>query len=842
LNHGLYLDGYSIKPSKEAILFEDGELNISLYKEQPVVYTFINDHKSHTNLLSFNSENNNIFIRLNQTLQPSDICINFPIAEISYNADLLESFSNFMGDEETLYEIYGHFFMRKVLIGGKLFINFKSAASKQIDSFISLLIWTYNSAKYNKENPFNNLSALSFFPNIKTLKGEVLNTPDKLANWMNDLYQKNIADVISYNNLVPISELRFSTSPEDTFHEKQPGVFNFKERLSLKEWVGDSIYVNLVKWVKEFRLLQGLMINKYLELENNKKIAIDFINIPNVESSNKTYLEMIKPINKLEELLLSNNMHLDESFKNAIRSSYGNKSHSRLDIIKPRTYLKELSSSNNMHLDNSLPDIKGDYTHFRVKCERYKISLNKDDIKSSEEFKLAIEKALESMKPFINLQNVFDEYGYFFPLSIVLGNSLKNILPNSSFSDTFKRIDLESPFESLKSYLNNLNIIYLLTQKGDVIKENDLFNWVQNTNNDLEIIELKNIISLYDILEVEQQKKTNIILKMQDDFKVIMTGIVDLEDLDINNTEHYKRIDVVPSLEDEDYEVFGSIISKNNLKLEEFLVTFGLYDFNGFSAMINKLSETEVNIKDCYILWIIIGIPSKLSVFSPKNREFKVDYFKKSILLQPNQEKYHIDSPFPLFPKYSNIFFNAHSANYELKNAIKLVNWSYNSVDIEIVKSNSVPNITIESDDDNIQLTTNIEIVICILSSYNKNLKVDNKEDVEYTLDLIGYNLSNNNGQAVNEWISKSHIKIYKHYHRLEECGTNRLRISGDVSSPTIDYYDQEFKIDFKIDTGRSSSIHIAYWKNTSTVFVIKKFFNNYPTEEIINEVSYLYI
>ena len=37
LNHGLFLDGYSIKPSKQAVLFEDGELNISLYKGQPLV-------------------------------------------------------------------------------------------------------------------------------------------------------------------------------------------------------------------------------------------------------------------------------------------------------------------------------------------------------------------------------------------------------------------------------------------------------------------------------------------------------------------------------------------------------------------------------------------------------------------------------------------------------------------------------------------------------------------------------------------------------------------------------------------------------------------------------------
>src|ERR1051325_11450590 len=56
LNHGLFLDGYSIKPSKQAVYSEGGELNISLYRGQPLIYTFINDRNSHTNLLNFISD------------------------------------------------------------------------------------------------------------------------------------------------------------------------------------------------------------------------------------------------------------------------------------------------------------------------------------------------------------------------------------------------------------------------------------------------------------------------------------------------------------------------------------------------------------------------------------------------------------------------------------------------------------------------------------------------------------------------------------------------------------------------------------------------------------------
>ncbi|PKY48028.1 hypothetical protein RhiirA4_404069, partial [Rhizophagus irregularis] len=95
-----------------------------------------------------------------------------------------------------------------------------------------------------------------------------------------------------------------------------------------------------------------------------------------------------------------------------------------------------------------------------MKYEKYRIILNKDDINPSKEFKQAIEQALEDMKPLIFLKDVFDEYGLFFPLSIILGKSLKNTLPNSSLSSNFEnieKVDIGSPpFEHLRSYLGKL--------------------------------------------------------------------------------------------------------------------------------------------------------------------------------------------------------------------------------------------------------------------------------------------------------------------------------------------------------------------------------------------------
>ncbi|CAB5388779.1 unnamed protein product [Rhizophagus irregularis] len=710
LNHGLFLDGYRIEPSKQAVLSENGILNISLYREQPLIYTYVNNHGSLTNLLSFDLDDNK---ELNEALQPSDICINFPVAEITYNANLLESFSNFMKGDEALYETYGHLFARKVLVGGTLFIDdFKSITSKQqVDSFKFFLTWVYNSVKYNKENPFNNLS-LNFFPKLRTSGGEKLHAPVDLTNWMNKLYQDNMLDVISYTNLILISELRLGKSSSiDASQEKQPGIANFKEKLSLEDWVRDSIYVNLARWVKEFHLLQGIIISEYLRLEISKRTAVSFVNVPSVYLSDIFYLDMIKPTTNLEKILISNNIFPNENARD----------------ISTFPFMKGLIKNDNLNHRN--------YTHFLVRRERYKILLSSSssvDVKPSEEFKLAIEKALESIRPFVFLQNVFDEYGHLFPLTIVLGKSLKNILPNSP-----KKIELRSPtFDPLKSHLDNLNISYLLTKKGNIVEKNDLSNWIKDDDN-LEIIGFENVISLYDILEIEQRRRIDVVLNKQDEIKIIMTGIVDLEDLDNNNIEHYKRINVKPSLESENYEVFGSIISDHGLRIEDFSVTFGLYDFNGFSATIKTLNNTSVNITECFILWTIVGNPSDLSVFSPKNRDIKVNYVKKSIALKPDISCYSIESC-QLSEDYT-IFLNYYclKANYEPID-IKLVKWSNDSIDIQIVESN---NSNSNANESNEITTIIVDVHIFILSSDYKSLKIDNDEK-ECNLNLIGYTLT----------------------------------------------------------------------------------------------------
>jgi hypothetical protein len=694
LNYGLQLNG---QPSKRAIFEEDGKLSVSLYNRQPIVYTGIN--------------------------KSTEICINFPIAEVTYEGDdLLESFLNF---DENLNELYGHFFAKKTLIGGKLFIKSSNlTTSIQMDILKHYLFCAYNLVKYSIITQFNNLFALNILSKLETLNGEVLNTHEELAEWMNNLYRKKlnsqelinnlsqmkIVDIISYDSLISTSQLRHGISNYETYDERQPRVTSYEEKLSLEDWVGNATYDNLISWIIDFRLFHGLVTNQN-EIEISKKIAIDFIKIPKVNLSDKSYLKMIRPSTTLKISLISNNIF-------------------SIEDLKSFPFIKCHSESYK------------DFDYILVKFECYEILLDEDNVKPTKILEQVIEKALDSMKPLENLQQIFDEYGHLFSRRIILGQSLRIILPHSSSNNTFENV---GDVNGILKLLNDLNVSYLFTQKGENIKKHDLPNWIKDTNDNLEIIEFDEIIPLYNILTVEQQKMINDILNVFIDpekSRIIMTGTTDLKDLDNDNVIHYKCIDVDTSLENDNYEVFGSIVSENNVKLDNVCVNFGLYDFNGFYAIIKKSEVLDIDLKNYYVSWMIVGKPSQLSVFSPKNRDSQVNYFKESIELQSNQLNYYVNTP-TLSEGYT-IFVHAYDSptNYEPNNILELVKWSKNSINFQITNLSQI-NL---SEDDSSMETKNvikIDLNICILYGDYKNLKINNDDGKKCF--LIGHMLTKEN-------------------------------------------------------------------------------------------------
>jgi hypothetical protein len=264
---------------------------------------------------------------------------------------------------------------------------------------------------------------------------------------------------------------------------------------------------------------------------------------------------------------------------------------------------------------------------------------------------------------------------------------------------------------------------------------------IQNTNDGLEIIEFDEIISLYDILELEQKRKIDIVLNdnNQDNLKIIMTGRTNLKDLNNDDNEHYKQISIKPSLENENYEVFGSIITEKNSKIGRKYISlkFGLYDVDGFFAIIKKSEKKKIDISECYILWMIIGNPLKLSIFSPKNREIQVNCVKESIIIQPDKSIYSIITPFLLSEKCTILIDVATS--YEFSN-IKLIEWTRNSITFQITLQS-------EGQHNSLEANINMDLNIRVLYSDYKSLKIDYKDndDDKYSFKSIGYILTKDN-------------------------------------------------------------------------------------------------
>ncbi|GBC32495.1 Piwi domain-containing protein [Rhizophagus irregularis DAOM 181602=DAOM 197198] len=698
LDHGLFIDGYDIKLGKQAaVLVESVELkNAKFHKDiQHSVYTSINDRN---------------FISFNEDLKPSDTCIDLPIIEFTFNVNDVDSLKSFSNNEKGMYD---HLvFSKRFIIGQRLYIdNLSSFTSKQIYTFKLFLIWALDSAKSIVKNQFNDFFSLNFFPKIRTFDEKSLNNPEELIEWMNNLYQEKELnekelDVIFYNDLIPLSELNFDIS--SFANGKQPGVVNFKKKMSLETWIRNSLHYSLMRWIKEFHLLQGLIFSKNFTSKYSSKIAFNFVNIPDIDIINKTYVEIAIPTTTLEELFIS-------------REIFSIKDVESLQFVKGVITPKDVEKLQSLG-------------HLMIKCEQYVISLN--SIKPSEEFKQAAEKAIESMTPFTDLQNLFDEYGQFFPTRIVLGKLYRHTLLIAYLAKDSETLvgkkDLgANPLESLKEYLVDFNVTYFLGKGDKCVEVENLSNYLSKyTNDDLEIVELDNIISTHRLLELEQQKKIDYVLNIKDNYKIILTGIDDLKDLVSTDNKIYRKYistKVHFNFNGNNFVVFGSIISKDNTRMENFFVKFYANCYDAFSIEIIPLSESNINIKECYVSWIIVGIPSNLKVFSPRNRELHVSYIKTQVTVRLGIDNsyYPIKTSHQL-AKGDSIFANIYYPF--LGHGLKFVNWSKNFIYFQIFRDNNVSMV------DN--RTVTMDVNICVLHSDYKVLKIDNRSE-ECCVDLI---------------------------------------------------------------------------------------------------------
>ena len=125
--------------------------------------------------------------------------------------------------------------------------------------------------KYEENQSYN--FNLHLEPKIETWDGKEITTTEKLVDWMKKIYQENMIDVITYINPLPVSQLKelkankADMQPMSDFQDFEDRIIkisNYQNKLNLDEWVEDSIYINLPRWINDFNLFQGLIVNKII--------------------------------------------------------------------------------------------------------------------------------------------------------------------------------------------------------------------------------------------------------------------------------------------------------------------------------------------------------------------------------------------------------------------------------------------------------------------------------------------------------------------------------------------------------------------------------------------------
>ncbi|PKK77651.1 hypothetical protein RhiirC2_731503 [Rhizophagus irregularis] len=130
---------------------------------------------------------------------------------------------------------------------------------------------------------------------------------------------------------------------------------------------------------------------------------------------------------------------------------------------------------------------------------------------------------------------------------------------------------------------------------------------------------------------------------------------------------------------------------------------------------------------------MIIGNPSKLSVFSPKNREIQVNYIKETVTLQLDNSNYYKKIP---FQGYKGHLFSVHAyCSHEPNINVQIIKPISNDSN----SNKSIGSNNQKSHRDSLTDAVEVELRICVISTDYKNLKIDHKEEktgVIYPLDV----------------------------------------------------------------------------------------------------------
>ncbi|CAG8525638.1 33612_t:CDS:2, partial [Gigaspora margarita] len=542
------------------------------------------------------------------------------------------------------------------LVGGALVI--KNVPKYSDDSFNQLkarIAWAINEFRWGHKNLFKKAGELLWdhknsskeerITSIENLTGNQLNDMKSLSNYIRQLYEFETSSVIAYEKVVP-SYVRFDakkrlgigvskTCPDYFDKRLVPDISICHTEICMKDWLGsNNIYLQIPKWVKQYQLDHGLVINSTVLIPSVKP-AIELILEPSI----------FKFIDSPKMLNIS---HVA----------------TQKDLFYKTNYVDVFSNSQNLLDDIPFVDSGIDTSPVNViQCDiiyqQIQLTFIKEKIRLSNQLETAVIETLKKDNPYLKLEEIFKEYGQVFCLSFVMGERL-NKLSGFSYIDQVNLTKIisngykemkscQTVFDEWRNLLSQLNMDstkFDLPNGNLTININDIDGFDPHLSTSPEnpqswkVINRSQLIPTYKLLNNVLQKEIELLLSNEE--RILMNGVSKLE----NGKIRYYNVNFGFNLKSDNYKVIGSIVS-NNSKRSDLDVRFQMLTVSGFSIVIEEidnkdmLNETDDN--DLTVHWLLIGKPLSVKYFSKKTRNMKILAGTISITLLDKQKIYVID-------------------------------------------------------------------------------------------------------------------------------------------------------------------------------------------------------
>ncbi|KAF0541056.1 kinase-like protein [Gigaspora margarita] len=571
-----------------------------------------------------------------QELEKIDICLHIPLLNVEYeNFKIADGFIKAIEEVlnnpdqksiQKIFEKYGDYITKKVVIGGALRIKSKypkdrKSIMEDFDILKASLYWINEQIFSGTSNLFSQVSYGNSFT-IEDMNNQRITSLHELKVWMEDIYEYRKGYVIAFNEIIPTHTLLKDEIKQEIIkvcgklrevkieHMIVPYITNAPNPVYLNNWAENSPIIHLCHWINNLYLHFGLMVQQN-SLKYGSEIALEFLEIPEIcKSDLKSYMYLRQP-SKGEAFTLVNLINIDNF------------------DIKKVPFLTESLTKLHPIFDNQH---KSNEVHCFIASEKIKLIFNKDKLRPSRKFLRAVDEAISSNYPFHDLKNVFDKFGYLCPKSIILGKTFSKIyisdnndkLINDEHINFNVNIDesriVEENLIKWSESVKNLDTSFFLDFNGDITNRNEIYFNLKNSYEKQNWRTVtQDVIPLYKILPKAMQNDIESIAS--DDYHIVMTGFTGI----MHNNQTYVNIKFEKLLYYNNYEIFGCLIIDEQ-NASDVMIRFNLANQYGCRATIHKLDNKSILI-GAQIFWLILA--KGHGYFSRQSRDIKITHGKE---------------------------------------------------------------------------------------------------------------------------------------------------------------------------------------------------------------------